>query len=278
MPSYLALEHLHLAYPNGRSRWHSVVHDLDLSLEPGEIASLLGESGCGKTTILRAVAGLDIPRSGRIVLDGQELAGEGCFVPPEQRRIGMMFQDYALFPHLDIRANIGFGIRRLPAAQRAERIAEMARLVGLEHSLDKYPHELSGGQQQRIALARAMAPSPRLLLLDEPFSSLDIHTRERLAFEVRDILKETGTTALLVTHSQAEAFAISDSVGLMHEGRIVQWDTPYGLHHHPASDYVRRFIRHGDALEDRRNEIFRRARPDAAARESTNSILSSVDS
>lgn len=267
MPAYLALEHLHLAYPNGRSRWHSVVHDLDLNLEQGEIASLLGESGCGKTTILRAVAGLDIPRSGRIVLDGQELAGDGHFVPPEQRRIGMMFQDYALFPHLDIRANIGFGIRRLSAAQRADRIADMARLVGLAHSLDKYPHELSGGQQQRIALARAMAPSPRLLLLDEPFSSLDIHTRERLAFEVRDILKETGTTALLVTHSQAEAFAISDTVGLMHEGRIVQWDTPYGLHHHPASDYVRRFIRHGDALEDRRNEIFQRARPEAATLE-----------
>jgi iron(III) transport system ATP-binding protein len=166
-------------------------------------------------------------------------------VAPEQRRIGMVFQDYALFPHLSVADNVAFGVHELPRAERQQRVQQMLDLVGLGHAARRPPHELSGGQQQRIALARALAPQPRLLLLDEPFSSLDADLRDTLAQELRAILKGSGTTALFVTHDQLEAFALGDVVGVMHQGRLEQWDTPYTLYHRPATRFVAGFIGRG---------------------------------
>jgi ABC-type spermidine/putrescine transport systems, ATPase components len=252
----LELDRIRLAYdtPHGL---HTVVDALSLALDGGSIGCLLGASGCGKTTVLRAIAGFEPLRAGAIRLDGTVLSGGGVHVLPEKRRVGMMFQDYALFPHLTVGENVAFGLRRLPKAQRERRVAEMLELVGLKDAVDDYPHELSGGQQQRVALARALAPAPDLLLLDEPFSNLDVDTRERLAFEVRDILKSTGHTAILVTHNQAEAFAIADRIGVMSAGRIVQWDTPYNLHHHPVDGFVADFIRREALLAQRAEALLR---------------------
>lgn len=264
MTAKLELDHLQLAYdtPGGP---RVVVDDLSLRMEPGHIACLLGASGCGKTTVLRAIAGFEPLRAGRILLDGAELSTPARCVAPERRHVGMMFQDYALFPHLDARNNVGFGLRRLARNEREQRVHEMLELVGLSHAAASFPHELSGGQQQRIALARALAPAPELLLLDEPFSNLDADARERLAFELRDILKKTGHTAILVTHDQAEAFAIADRIGVMAQGRIAQWDTPYNLHHHPADDFVADFIRREALAEQRAAAYARGKRPPAAA-------------
>jgi len=224
---------------------HPAVDGVSFGLAAGEIGVLIGPSGCGKTTLLRAVAGLERAQGGEIVLDGETVSSPGLHVPPERRRIGMVFQDYALFPHLDVAANVGFGIHQLPRAQREARVGEVLRLVGLEHLRARHPHELSGGQQQRVALARALAPNPRLLLLDEPFSNLDVDLRERLAHEVRGILKAANATALFVTHDQLEAFAIGDRIGVMHEGRLHQWDEAYALYHRPATRFVAEFIGHG---------------------------------
>ncbi|OZI60936.1 ABC transporter ATP-binding protein [Bordetella genomosp. 11] len=256
MTATLELDHLALAYdtPRGPIR---AVDDLSLTLPGGHIGCLLGPSGCGKTTVLRAIAGFEPPAGGRILLDGVVLSSTTRHVAPERRRVGMMFQDYALFPHLTVGRNVGFGLRRQPRAERERRVAEMLELVGLAQAVDRYPHELSGGQQQRVALARALAPSPDLLLLDEPFSNLDADARERLAFEVRDILKHTGHTAVLVTHDQAEAFAIADRIGVMTEGRVAQWDTPYNLRHHPATPFVADFIRR-EALAEQRAAAYAR--------------------
>jgi len=237
---------------------HIVVANLSLQLERGQIGCLLGSSGCGKTTVLRAVAGFEPLLAGAIRLDGVTLSSASTQRPPERRRVGMMFQDYALFPHLNVRENVAFGLRRQARATRQVRVQEMLDVVGLAEVADSYPHELSGGQQQRVALARALAPEPELLLLDEPFSNLDVDTRERLAFELRDILKNTNHTALLVTHNQAEAFAIADRIGVMGAGgRILQWDTPYNLHHHPADDFVADFVKR-EALLARRAQVFER--------------------
>jgi iron(III) transport system ATP-binding protein len=166
-------------------------------------------------------------------------------VPPERRRIGMVFQDYALFPHLAVAGNIAFGLHGMPVDERAARVQELAQLVGLSTALDKYPHEISGGQQQRVALARALAPRPELLLLDEPFSNLDVDLRERLSLEVREIIKASGATAVLVTHDQQEAFAMADEIGILHQGRIQQWDSPYNLYHRPANRFVADFVGQG---------------------------------
>src|SRR5690606_7367013 len=195
------------------------------ALQRGEIGCLLGQSGCGKTTVLRAIAGFEGLSAGRIALGGRELSTAQATAAPETRQVGVVFQDYALFPHLSVADNVGFGLRRMKGCERQARIASLLQLVGLATHADKFPHELSGGQQQRVALARALAPAPDLLLLDEPFSNLDVDLRERLATEVRDILKEVGTTAVLVTHDQHEAFAIADRIGVMHDGAIVQWDS-----------------------------------------------------
>jgi iron(III) transport system ATP-binding protein len=224
---------------------HAVVTDLSLTLATGEIGCLLGASGCGKTTVLRLIAGFENPSIGSIRLLGETIADPTRQTPPEQRRIGMVFQDYALFPHLDVNDNIGFGLRQVDAATRRRRIDELLALVGLGGRGGKFPHELSGGQQQRVALARALAPHPRLLLLDEPFSNLDIELRERLSLEVRDILKATQTTAILVTHDQHEAFVVADAIGIMQAGRIEQWAAPYDLYHRPATRYVADFIGQG---------------------------------
>lgn len=230
---------------------HTVVDQLDLSLEDGAIGCLLGPSGCGKTTVLRAIAGFERARGGRIEIGGATVSATDIHLPPEQRRIGMVFQDYALFPHLDLRQNIGFGLHGLGAEARRARVDEMLDLVGLSAQAQRYPHELSGGQQQRVALARALAPAPRLLLLDEPFSNLDVELRERLSLEVRGIIKATGTTAILVTHDQHEAFAVADQIGLMHGGKLQQWDTPYNLYHTPANRFVADFIGHGVLIPGR---------------------------
>jgi iron(III) transport system ATP-binding protein len=256
MSDHLKLEKIALAYdtPDGRV---PVVNDFSMCLKQGHIGCLLGASGCGKTTVLRAIAGFEPLRAGSISLGDVALSTADTQVEPENRHVGMMFQDYALFPHLSVEKNIGFGLRRWDKLRRKRRVAELLNLVGLEGSSHRYPHELSGGQQQRVALARALAPEPKLLLLDEPFSNLDVDTRERLAFEVRDILKETGHTAILVTHNQAEAFAIADRIGVMQQGAIVQWDTPYGLHHQPASSFVADFIKR-EALMAQRAQAYLR--------------------
>lgn len=227
----------------GSSR--AAVDRVSLGLRAGEMGVLIGPSGCGKTTLLRAVAGLERASAGEIRLAKSVVSSVGLHVPPESRRIGMVFQDYALFPHLSVQDNIGFGLQHLPRIEREQRIQEVLRLVGLGSSAARYPHELSGGQQQRVALARALAPQPQLLLLDEPFSNLDVELRERLALEVRNILKEAETTALFVTHDQMEAFAVGDVIGVMHEGRLHQWADAYSLYHRPATRFVAEFIGHG---------------------------------
>ncbi|MFT3719326.1 ABC transporter ATP-binding protein [Pseudorhodoferax sp.] len=239
---FLDVSHLVVQYP-GRAR--PAVQDVSFGLAAGEIGVLIGPSGCGKTTLLRCVAGLEPAQAGEIRLSGECVSAPGVQLPAEQRRIGMVFQDYALFPHLDVGRNVGFGLQALPRAERAARVAEVLALVGLEGAERRAPHELSGGQQQRVALARALAPRPRLMLLDEPFSNLDVELRERLAHEVREILKAAGATALFVTHDQLEAFAIGDAVGVMHEGRLHQWADAHTLYHRPATRFVADFIGHG---------------------------------
>lgn len=219
-----------------------VLQDFSFTLEQGEIACLLGHSGCGKTTALRTIAGFEQAQSGSITLNGKTLANSHSFVPPHLRQIGMVFQDYALFPHLTVAQNIAFGISKQAAHERQQRVTELLALIGLPDYANRYPHQLSGGQQQRIALARALAPKPELILLDEPFSNLDADLRTRLSKEVRQLLKQEHTAAILVTHDQQEAFAMADKIGIMSEGKLKQWDTPYQLYHQPADAYVARFI------------------------------------
>ncbi len=224
---------------------HAVVRGMSFALAPGRIGCLLGPSGCGKTTVLRCIAGFEPVSGGTIALAGRLVSRPGHVVPPEQRRIGMVFQDYALFPHLSVAGNVGFGLDRLKAEERRNRTHAMLDLVGLRDSAGVFPHELSGGQQQRVALARALAPGPELLLLDEPFSNLDVDLRERLSLEVREILKAAGTTAILVTHDQHEAFALADEIGIMLGGTIEQWDTAYNLYHQPRTRFVADFVGQG---------------------------------
>ncbi len=247
--SQLVVSALSVRYPEALDAGVAVVSDLSFSLEPGEIGCLVGASGCGKTTVLRAIAGFLAPSAGTIELGGRRLASAAAGLPPEARRIGMVFQDFALFPHLDVRGNVGFGISegpgRLPPAQRRRRIDEMLERVHLVELGNRFVHQLSGGQQQRVAIARALAPRPALLLLDEPFSSLDADLREALSLELRAILKEAGTTAVFVTHDQREAFAVSDRVGVMRAGRLEQWDRGYVVYHQPATRYVADFIGEG---------------------------------
>jgi iron(III) transport system ATP-binding protein len=225
-----------------------VLQGVSFHVEPGMIACLLGASGCGKTTVLRCIAGFEPVLGGTVALDQVVMSAQGFTVAPEKRRIGVVFQDYALFPHLTVAGNIAFGLREAPAAEREARVAELLDMIGLADRGRKYPQELSGGQQQRVALARALAPRPQLLLLDEPFSNLDVEMRERLSLEVRDILKREHTTAVLVTHDQNEAFNIADMVGIMKDGRIEQWDTPYRLYHEPQTRYAAEFLGQGHFL------------------------------
>lgn len=226
-----------------------IVDDFSLSIRETTMNCLLGPSGCGKTTVLRAIAGFEPVLKGEIVLDGRVITAKNNIVPPEQRGIGMVFQDYALFPHLSVSENITFGLRK-QSRQRQRKVAEeMLELVGLEGCMDRYPHELSGGQQQRIAVARALAPEPPLLLMDEPFSNLDVDLRERLVLDIREILRQRQTTTLFVTHDQDEAFVIGEHVAVMDDGHIMQWDLPYNLYHEPANRFVADFIGQGRLIE-----------------------------
>jgi iron(III) transport system ATP-binding protein len=242
---YLEIKQLEVHYGKAAQNTHPAVAAVSLGLAAGEIGVLIGPSGCGKTTLLRAVAGLERTSSGSITIANRVVSDLQAYVAPEDRRIGMVFQDYALFPHLDVAKNVGFGLKHLDPAVRKARVLEVLVLVGLAGQQHRYPHELSGGQQQRVALARALAPKPALLLLDEPFSNLDVELRERLAHEVRAILKAEGTTALFVTHDQLEAFAIGDSIGVMDMGALHQWADAYTLYHRPATRFVANFIGHG---------------------------------
>ena len=223
----------------------TVLDGISLSLARGEIGCLLGGSGTGKSTLLRVIAGFETPSAGTIRLAGQLIASAPQSVPAHQRGIGMVFQDHALFPHLTVADNIAFGLRALGQVQRQQRVAELLQMIGMDDFGQRYPHQLSGGQQQRVALVRALAPRPSLLLLDEPFASLDTELRQRLAMDVRLLLKQQGTAALLVTHDQHEAFAMADRVGLLAGGRLQQWDTPYALYHEPANRTVAGFIGEG---------------------------------
>ena len=243
---FLQLDGVTVRYARAASG-RDAVHAASLGLRKGQIGVLIGPSGCGKTSLLRAVAGLERCAEGRIRMGDTCLsdAAQRVHLAPESRRIGMVFQDYALFPHLSVADNVAFGVQHLARAERQARVQRMLDLVGLGHAAGRAPHQLSGGQQQRVALARALAPQPDLLLLDEPFSSLDVDLRERLAQELRDILKAAGTTALFVTHDQFEAFALADVIGVMQRGHLEQWDDAYTLYHRPATRFVAQFIGHG---------------------------------
>jgi iron(III) transport system ATP-binding protein len=245
----LELTDVHVRYGD-----HTVLRGVSLSLKPGEIGCLLGASGCGKTTALRAIAGFERVHAGQIQIRGDCVARAGHHTEPRDRRVGMVFQDHALFAHLSVGDNLAFGLRHGQGTRRPReadlraRVTQMLELVGLAGFESRMPHELSGGQQQRVALARALAPNPELLLLDEPFSSLDAAMRERLAQDIRRVLKATGTTALFVTHDQHEAFALADQIGVIHEGRLVQWASGYELYHRPANQYIAEFIGEGVLL------------------------------
>lgn len=222
------------------------VNDVDLFLEPGEILCLLGPSGCGKTTTLRLIAGFDKPDAGSVRIGGRTVYGPGVNESPEKRRVGMVFQEGALFPHLTVAQNVAFGLPK--NADRKETVADALRLVNLEGYESRYPHQLSGGQQQRVALARALAPSPDLILMDEPFSSLDRSLREQLRMEVRAILKERNATAICVTHDQEEALQLGDRVAVMNQGRIEQLGSPEEVFHNPDTRFAAEFFGAADFL------------------------------
>jgi iron(III) transport system ATP-binding protein len=230
----------------------TVIRSLSLEVKTGSVTGLLGPSGCGKTTALRCVAGLEPVDGGRVLARGKLLSAPGLLVPPHERGVGLVFQEHALFPHLSALGNVEFGLHRLPAPQRRARAEHVLGLVGLADLAGSYPAQLSGGQQQRVALARALAPQPATLLLDEPFASLDPTLRERLVSELRTLLKQLGTTALVVTHDQQDAFALGDRVGLMRAGRLEQWTTPYELYHRPASRFAAEFVGQSSFVPARR--------------------------
>ncbi|WP_371195483.1 ABC transporter ATP-binding protein [Glaciecola sp. SC05] len=233
----LRLQNIELAY--GET---SVLNDINLSLNKGEIGCILGPSGCGKTTLLQAIAGFHRQQSGDIYLDDICVASGTVNFSPDQREVGVVFQDFALFPHMTVLENVEYGLHRLSKQTRRKTALENIDRVGLAEFAQAYPNQLSGGQQQRVAIARSVAPNPRLLLLDEPFSSLDPELREKVAVEVRDIIKRLGITALLVTHDQQEAFAFADKIGIFAQGHCQQWASPYDLYHEPNTPFVANFI------------------------------------
>lgn len=224
------------------------VEELSLGVEHGEILALLGPSGCGKTTTLRLIAGFERADSGKIEIAGRVVADGSWGLPPEQRGVGMVFQDYALFPHLTVEGNISFALHSMEPKGRVERIREILGLVGLERLASRFPHELSGGQQQRVALGRALAPRPAVLLLDEPLSNLDADMRAQVRQDLQRILRQTGSTSLFVTHDQEEAFMIADRVGVLHGGHLEQLDRPEEIYHLPATRFVAGFVGRADFL------------------------------
>ena len=229
----------------------TILEQVSFTLHEGEICCLLGPSGCGKTTLLHAIAGFNPISHGNISVANIPLSTPASVTPPERRNIGVVFQDYALFPHLNVRQNIAFGLKPVAQPERDSRVRELLQLVHLEQHAEKFPHQLSGGQQQRVALARALAPRPQLLLMDEPFSNLDTELRRSLASEVRHILREEGTAAVIVTHDREEAFAAGDKLGVLAQGKLQQWDTPENVYHHPASLAVARTVAEGSVIEGR---------------------------
>lgn len=242
--SVLELRHVSCSYDTGRP----AVQEISFSAREGEILCLLGPSGCGKTTILRAIAGFEPVRSGQIFLSGQLMSSPDVMTPTENRRVGMVFQEYALFPHLRVQDNIAFGLQQLTRSIRAERVQEMLRLTGLEGFEQRYPHELSGGQQQRVALARALVQHPVVLLLDEPFSNLDPDMAGRMRQELHELLRRTKTTTVLVTHDHDEAFAMADRIAVLNQGRLEQFDTPEMIYHMPATPFVADFVGQADFI------------------------------
>ncbi len=226
------------------------VDRLSLTVGRGQILALLGPSGCGKTTTLRLIAGLETPDEGTVTIAGRVVADarRGLCVPPEERGVGVVFQDYALFPHLTVADNVGFGLAGRPREERRARVRTVLDLVGLTDLADRYPHELSGGQQQRVAVARALAPAPAVVLLDEPFSNLDADLRAQMRDEVEKVLRSTGTTAIFVTHDQEEAFTIADRVGVLNAGRLEQLDAPETIYHQPATPFVAEFVGAADFI------------------------------
>jgi iron(III) transport system ATP-binding protein len=246
--SLLSLEQVTKCYP---SQALPAVDHLSLELEKGEILALIGPSGCGKTTTLRLIAGFERPDAGVVEIDSKTMSDGHVFAPPEQRGVGVVFQEYTLFPHLTVEDNVLFGLRQLRARERAQRSGEMLEMVGLAAFARRYPHELSGGQQQRVALARALAPRPAILLLDEPFSNLDADLRAHMLQEVYTILRELGTTAVFVTHDHEEAFMVADRVGVLNGGRLEQLGRPEELYHLPATRFVAHFVGKANFLPGR---------------------------
>ncbi len=242
--SILELRHVSCAYETGRP----AVQEISFAAREGEILCLLGPSGCGKTTILRAIAGFEPVRSGQLFLSGQLVSSPDVMTPTENRHVGMVFQEYALFPHLRVQDNIAFGLHHLSRSERASRVQEMLRLTGLEGFERRYPHELSGGQQQRVALARALVQNPVVLLLDEPFSNLDPDMAGRMRQELHDLLRRTKTTTVLVTHDHDEAFAMADRIAVLNQGRLEQFDTPEMMYHMPATPFVADFVGQADFI------------------------------
>ncbi|MBP0128605.1 MAG: ABC transporter ATP-binding protein [Nitrospira sp.] len=242
--SVLELRQVSCSYEAGRP----AVQEISFAAKEGEILCLLGPSGCGKTTILRAIAGFEPVRSGQIFLSDQLVSSQEVMTPTESRRIGMVFQEYALFPHLRVQDNIAFGLSQSTQSLRATRVQEMLRLTGLEGFERRYPHELSGGQQQRVALARALVQNPIVLLLDEPFSNLDPDMSGRMRQELHDLLRRTKTTTILVTHDHDEAFAMADRIAVLNQGRLEQFDTPEMMYHLPATPFVADFVGQADFI------------------------------
>ena len=227
----------------------TIISDISLCLEQGGIGCLLGPSGCGKTTLLRAIAGFVQPGRGEVRINGRCVSSPAALAPVEQRGVGMVFQDFALFPHLAARDNIAFGLQEQPLPERQARVDEVVLTLEIADFQYRYPHQLSGGQQQRVAIARALAPRPDILLLDEPFSNMDVELREQVARELRGILKQAGMTAVLVTHNQLEAFAMADEIGVIRDGALLQWGTAFNLYHQPAGPQVADFIGEGVLLD-----------------------------
>ena len=239
------MAHLELDHSIQHYESHTVVDDVSFRVEARNIACLLGPSGWGKPPLLRCIAGFESIVDGEIRVEGNSVTRSDFRHPAEKRRIGMVFQDYALFPHLTVAANIAFGLSELPARERQTRVYELLGIIGLANEANQYPHELSSEQQQRVALARALAPYPQLILLDEPLSNLDVDLRECLSIEVRNILKSQGMTVVLVTHDQHETFAMADEIGIMFDGKIQQWNSPYNLHHRPSKRFVANSVGRG---------------------------------
>ncbi|MFC3194787.1 ABC transporter ATP-binding protein [Marinicella sediminis] len=248
MKTLLDIKQLTFAYAQ-----QPLLQNINLTIDAGQVGCLLGPSGCGKSTLLRLIAGFEQPQSGTVMIDHLQVTGDHHMLPPQQRQVGMLFQDLALFPHLTVQQNIAFGLQHLPQEQRRQRTAELIQLCRLQKLNTRHPHHLSGGQCQRVALARAMAPKPKLILLDEPFSSVDRGLQSEMAQEVKSMLQADGSTALWVTHSLEEAFAVADQMGVMLNGQLLQWGTPVELHDQPASPDVIRFLNQANLINGQLN-------------------------